>query len=313
MKIRLGVGLHERARALAEGLVEINGLSLEVSMSNDDGGLHQSMIKGKFDACEFSLALAVNMCGRDRPFIAIPVFPNRRFRHSFLYTNSASGIDKVQDLHGKRVASGSWANTASVWVRGALCHQFGLDQTQVKWTVQRELDEQTKLRASSKGFNISVSENSDPLVDQLLVQEIDALVVPSVIAPIRQKDSRARRMFPNFKEVEKEYYESTGILPISHVVVLRREVWENDKSVASRLIEAWEKSREISIEYTKHPGHSNLLWYGALKEEEEQIFKTDPWSYNFADNKHVLEEFMKYCVEQGIVSELRPVEEMFAN
>ena len=312
LKINLGVGLHERARALAEGLVKVDGLELNVTMSNDDGGLHSAMIDGRFDACELSLAMSTYMCGHDRPFIAIPVFPNRRFRHSFIYVNSQSGIDSPKDLVGKKVASGGWVNTASVWVRALLSHNYGVDLTEVCWLVSRPTDPELRRRLLRVGIVPELAESETPLVDQLVAGQIDALIVPSVIAPIRNKDFRVRRLFSNYKEVERQYYLETGIIPISHVVAIRRELWENEPSIAEKLLQAWEQAKRISVAYTKHPGHSNLLWYGSLKEEEDELFRIDPWTYNLADNRNVLEAFMQFSWEQGIADEIRPVDDMFA-
>lgn len=311
MRLRMGVGLHERARALAEGRVTVEGLELDVVMSNDDGGLHQEMLAGRFDACEMSLAKAVATCGVDRRFVAVPVFPNRRFRHSFIYVSSVSGIEAPRDLEGKQVACMQWANTAAVWVRSFLMHDYGVDLSRIEWVLAAAPDEELDARLKEKGIGFSVTPDRGKLVDQLAAAEIAALIVPSVIPPIRSGNPAVRRLFPEYKAVEQQYYRSTGILPISHVVVINRELWQQEPAVAAKVITAWEYAKRLSRDYTKHPGHSNLLWYGSLQEEERAFFQTDPWSYSIEDNRTALEAFMRFAWEQGIVPEVRPAESMF--
>ena len=303
--LHLGIGYHDRGRALAEGKVQVPGLVLEVTRDEDDGGLHQRFLKGSFDACELSFAVSVRRVGPDKDFLAVPVFPARKFRHSFLYVRSDAGIDSPEQLAGRRVGINGWDNTAAVWTRAFLAHDYGVDLRSVEWVSRSPADGELSARLSAMGLHERPAEGEGKLADQLCLGALDALVSTTVI-----DDPRARRLFPDYRTVEREYYQRTGILPIGHLVAVRRSLLEAEPAVAGLLIDAWEQSKRLSEAYEAHPNVSNLLWFSSYQREERTLFG-DPFPYGIEANRPSLEAFVDYAHEQGLTEQRPDVDSLF--
>lgn len=308
MKLLVAVGEHERSRLLPE--VEIPGIELEVVSTSDDGARHDRFLSGQYDACELSMALYVGFKSRGRNWTAIPVFPNRRFRHSFVYINTASGIREPRDLHGKRVGISSWFNTAATWMRGNLEDGYGVELNAVRWVTSRgaEVGDWTP----PEGFSVELAPRGHDLVAMLVQGELNAIVVPSLIRPFREKDPRVARLFPDYVAAEEEYYRRTGVFPISHSIVINRDRVGENAELPEKLWRAFVEAKRRSFEYTKRPGHANLIWYGAWSEREREFFgDVDPWDYSIRGNRPTLEAFLGYARRQGMLRDDLTVEDLF--
>src|SRR5688572_15882065 len=132
-KIRIGIADHDLNTPILDGTVKVEGFDLDIASGTDDGAIHQLLRDGKIDACEYSFGTLMGERSRGVPYISIPAFPNRKFRLSYIFVNTAAGIEKPKDLEGKRVGILGWQNTAGVWARGALMNYYGVDITKVKW------------------------------------------------------------------------------------------------------------------------------------------------------------------------------------
>jgi len=308
--LALAVGEHERGRALAEGRVPIPGFDLQVATFSNDGERHDRFLRGEFDSCELSLAIATRTCQEGGDYKAIPVFPNRRFRHSFIYINKGAGIRRPKDLEGKRVGVAAWVNTAGVWVRGLLADDYGVDISEIEWSVRSELEPDICARLGTN-VNVVRRESKASPVEMLIDGALDALIVPSAIKPIWDPQSSVARLFPDYRAVERSYFERTKILPISHAVVIRRSYLEQHPESPTLLLQAWEQSKAISRAYSRHAGHSNLLWYGSLQEEETQLFGVDPWTYSIEPNRTTLETFLGYAATQGLIDHGVTIKDLF--
>jgi 4,5-dihydroxyphthalate decarboxylase len=300
VRLDLAIGEHERGRPLSDGRVAVPGFDLRVHTLGDDRERHDRFLAGDFDASEFSLALTVNRAGVDKDAIAIPVFPNRRFRHSFIYVNTSAGINEPKDLEGKRIGGAAWDNTAGVWARGMLADDHDVELASIRWTLRGRPDDEVLDRMGDR-LTFTTFEPSTSPVQSLLEGTLDAIIVPSVIGPIRSHDPRVARLFPDYKSVEQDYYRRTGVLPISHAVVVRQEYLERNPEALVRLYGAWNEAKSLCDEYASHVAHSNLLWFGTAQEEEEEFFGRDPWQFTIDANRSALETFARYAVDQGIV------------
>jgi len=305
LTLTLATGEHERARPLADGRVKPEGITLRTTMISDDGARHDRFLGGEFDACELSFAIYISRWESGADFAAIPVFFNRRFRHSFIYVNPGAGIRSAKDLEGKRFGISSWLNTASVWARGLLQHDYGVDLKSITWVTASAHDEPGWQPPA--GFNLTPRPRRAPLPELLEQGEIDALVVPAVISG----NPRIARLFPNFQDVEKDYYRRTGVFPISHTVVVRKAILDEHPWVAASLLNAAEQAKRAGYEYTSDPGHSNLAWYGAYMEAEREVFGDDAWPYGIEANRKPLEAFVGYAFEQGLAKTRPAIEELF--
>jgi 4,5-dihydroxyphthalate decarboxylase len=306
LELTVATGQHERARPLAEGRVQAEGIKLTTLMFNDDGARHDRFLrKGDFDASELSFAEYIAAWDRGADFTAIPVFLNRRFRHSFVYVNTDAGIRTPKDLEGKKVGITTWANSAAVWVRGLLQHDYQVDLTKITWVSARPAPEGWTPPA---GIKIVPSSKPGSRIDPevLAKGEIDALIVPDVLS-----GPKISRLFPKYQEVEMDYFRRTGIFPISHVMGIRKAVLEKNPWVAASLFKAFQEAKKVAYEYADDPGHSNLVWYGAEAEREKEVFGHDPFPFGIEENRKVLEEFISYAVEQGLVKKRPTVEDLF--
>jgi 4,5-dihydroxyphthalate decarboxylase len=253
----------------------------------------------------------------DDQLVGIPVFTSRLFRHSFVFINTEAGIDRPEDLVGRKVGVTDYSITSAVWIRGFLQHDYGVQPEQMQWFVgglndaahvvplATERPSQVKLQPIPKGATLS---------DLLAAGELDALVCAGMPDCFRQGAPTVRRLFPNFQEVEADYYRRTGIVPIMHVLVLRRSVYQQHPWIARSLFEAFERSKQHCYRWLQDTGAPKvtLVWLAAHAEAERAIFGPDPWPYGLEQNRPTLEALVTYVHEQGIADRLVPVEELFA-
>jgi 4,5-dihydroxyphthalate decarboxylase len=303
--ITLATGMHERGRPLAEARVQANGFDLKTIMLKNNGPRHDRFLQGEFDAAEFSFALYCKFWSEGAPFQAIPVFLNRQFRHGAIFVNASAGIRAPKELEGKRMGVVSWFNTAALWARGALQHHYGVDPAKINW-VTGEPGECSKLELPG---GIKVCDARGPLVELLLAGEIDALVTPRTIS--RDYAPKVVRLFPNFREVEREYYKQTRVFPMSHALVIRKELLDRYETLADSIFQACQQAKSISAEYADDPEHSTLAWFGAQWEDEMAIFAGDPWPYGIEPNRPTLEALVDYAHSSGLLTHKPQIEEFF--
>ena len=302
----LATGLHERARPLAEGRAKPEGLALTTVMLKDNGGRHERFLQGEFDAAEFSFALYLRCMAQGAGFAAIPVFLNRQFRHGSIYVNSAAGINQPKDLEGRRVGIMSWFNSAALWARGLLQHEYGLDLTRVEWVSGSSAD--TDGFDPPPGIRISAAPRAD-LVRLLLDGDIAALVTPRTI--VRQHRPKVARLFPDVEQVEAAYYRKTGIFPMSHALVVRTSLLDEHPWLAGSLGRACLTAKDMANEYADDPEHSTLAWFSPAMERETEVFGGDGWPYGIEPNRPTLEALVTYGYECGLLSNRPPVEDLF--
>ncbi len=303
----LATGMHERARPLAEGRAKPKGIDLTTVMLKDNGGRHDRFLKGEFDGCELSFAVYLTSWARKAPFEAIPVFFNRQFRHGSLYVNSRAGIREPKQLEGKRIGILSWLNSAALWARGMLRHEYGLDATRVKW-VAASPPEVPGFELPA-GIQVSSPPGDAPLTDMLVAGEIDALITPRT--PARDHPRDIVRLFPKFQEAESQYYRKTGVFPMSHALVVRSHLLEQYPGLAESLFDACQQAKTLAFEYADDPEHSTLAWFAEAMEREADIFGANRWPYGIEPNRKSLEGLVTYAHESGLLPEKPAIDDLF--
>lgn len=303
----LATGEHERARPLAEGRVQAEGLKLTTVMMRDNGARHERFRSGEFDGCELSFANYLAAWAQNADFAAIPVFLNRQFRHGSIYVNAEAGISTPKSLEGKRVGILSWLNSAALWARGALEHEYGVGLTRITWRTAGG-GEVEGFQPLAK-YDVRPLDGDKRLPEPLLSGEIDALITPRVIA--REYAPRVVRLFPNFDDVEIAYYRKTGIFPMSHALVVRKPLLEAHPHVAESLFQACQRAKQLAYDYAYDPEHSTLAWFGAAMEKETAVFGGDGWPYGIGANRNTLEALVTYAYESGLLDHMPPIEELF--
>ena len=316
-KLRLSLACwdYDRTRALADGRVQPDGIELVYQALPVEETFFRMMRHREFDVAEMSLSSYLVSTFRDDPFVAIPVFPSRSFRHAGVFVNERSGIREPRDLIGKRVGVPEYQLTAIVWIRGLLADEYGVPVTGVTYVTGGE---ETPGRIEKVALDLPKEirvEQLDPsrtLSAALDAGEIDALYAPR--KPSVYGNGRVRRLWEDYVPVEREYFERTRIFPIMHVVVIRRDVYERDRWVATALFKAFKAAQEIAYRDLQVTAalKTMLPWAVAEEERTRALMGDDFWSYGFASNEHVLDTFARYSFEQGLSPRRRTPRELFA-
>lgn len=309
LAITLACGDYDINRALLDGSVSPKGVAL-TAMSYASPERHRLMARfGAFDACEFSLATYLVMHDQGAPLVAIPAFPHRRFRHSFLFVNSRSGIDTPKDLEGRKVGLRSWETTAGVWLRGILQDEYGVDLRRVEWLTGD--DEDVAFEAPA-GFSIRRLDADASLTSMLLDGELDALIYPETPGAAVRGDQRVKRLFADPKTEEANYFRRTSNFPIMHTVVIKADLVARHPWLAVSLLNAFRESKERAFRHMADPRSVSLAWLREALEEQAEIMGPDPWSYNFETSRATVETLIRYSHEQGMISRAFPAEDLFA-
>lgn len=317
LKLKLACWDYDRTRPLADGRVRAEGLDLEVSFLRPRQMFPLMLENLAFDACELSLASHAGLLGRgDRRFIAIPVMLSKFFRHSCIYIRSDAGITRPEDLIGKRVGTTQFTATAVVFMKGLLEHDYGVKQSQMHWFVgglTQPTEHPLIPLDLPKDVQLDFVPPGDTLEQMLAEDRLDALLSIYIPPSFLAKSSKVRRLFPDYRAVEKDYYRRTGIFPIMHTVALRREVVEAHPWIARSLFDAFEKARSIALDdlYDTDALRVGLPWLLDHVEELWSVFGERWWSYGVEANRPTLEAIGTYVFEQGLSPRVVTAEEMF--
>ncbi len=318
LNLTLACGLYDRTMALETGAASPEGIDLNYLIMNGPGELLRRQARyAEFDVSEFSLSTHAILHSRgDRRMVAIPVFPSRKFRHSDIYINTNAGIREPKDLLGKKVGALSYQQTAAVWIRGALEHDYGVPADQVEWHFggYNEPMDYTERIPITFPPNVRTKRNSDRSLNEMLESgEISALIGSSPPRSFQTGSPKVGRLFPNYQEVELEYYRRTGIFPIMHIIVIKREIYEKAPWVAVSLYKAFDRAKAAGMRRLEYSAtlFCSLPWLGVNLQEIRNQMGEDPFRYGFEENRKVLETLLEYSYEQGLISERLKVEELF--
>lgn len=304
LHLTFACGDYDRTRALEDGSVRADGIDLTYLRLPVEETFFRMLRHREFDIAEMSLSTYVATLDNDqRPFVALPVFTSRMFRHGGIYINTDAGIAAPSDLRGKRVASPEFQLTAGVWIRGILAEHHGVPIDSVTYfTGGQETPGRIEKGKVDTGLDISPIPEGATLSRMLADGEIDALYTPRVPSPFRDRDPRVKRLFDDVVTVEKEYFAATRIFPIMHVVVIRADVYERYRWVAQSLYKACLSARDAAYERIYDSSALRFMepWLIQHLEESRQQLGRDYWSYGLAENEHVLDAFLGYHHAQGL-------------
>jgi len=304
-------GAYDRTQPLIDGRVKPEGLDLNWLVLPHHEIWTRMLNRYEFDASEMSLASYLIARTQGRPLIAIPVFPARAFRHSYVFINAKSGIRGPADLAGRKVAQAEFQQTATVWVRGILQHEYGVSLEKIQWytwaTPRMEIE-------ITKPYTTVKLPSQEIAARMLIDGELDAMICAAIPPALFQEPPQVRRLFDNPKEVEIAYYKKTKIFPIMHTVVIREELWKGNPWIAISLHHAFAQAKEIAYSALNDPSpyKISLAWFRDPVKEQKGILGDDPWSYSLRDNHHVVATLMQYLCEQGLAAKSLKMEELFA-
>jgi 4,5-dihydroxyphthalate decarboxylase len=310
LKLTLACGDYEIVRALKEGVVQPDGIELNILTRMDSSTRHWRFLRNReFDIAELSSSSYLLARDQGMPFEAIPVFLHRRFRHGFAFINTGKNIHSPKDLIGKKIGVKSYQVSAIVWLRGILEHEYGVPHKSIEWF--SEIDEDVEFIPPAD-LKLTRLDDSKSVEAMLVSGELDAVLHPDLIDPFIQKNPAVGRLFPDYKTQELNYFRKTGIFPIMHVMGLRREIVEQHPWVPVELYKAFEAAKAIGMKRMENPRIAPLAWYREAWEEQEEVLGFDPWEYGLSDrNRHTLETLVGYSYEQGLMKERLSLETLF--
>jgi 4,5-dihydroxyphthalate decarboxylase len=304
--------------AIRDGDIRVEGIELNCITLKSGRDVFDRMIGGnEFDIAELSASEYISLAGSgDRRFVALPVFPSRVFRHGYIFINTRTGIRDPKDLAGRRIGLPLYTQTAAIWTRGHLQHQFGVDLSAVRW-VQGAVEKggtHGEPHAPPLLRPVAIEQNaSGAPLDTLLARGDIAALIGSRKPASFGRDHAVRRLFPDYRARERRLFETTGIFPIMHLVALRRELYERHRWVATSLYKAFVESKRRAIARMRYAGSLAVMlpWLLAEIEEIDQVFGGDPWPYGIEANRPTLQALIQYMVEQHFIDGPIALEDLF--
>ena len=311
LHLTLACGDYDLTRPLREETVKPESIDLTV-VNLASAERHWRMLRHlEFDACE--LSMASYMLAKDlgvARYTAIPAFPHRRMRHSFFLINTDSGVRTPKDLEGRKVGLRTLQNTASMWMRGILQDEYGVDLASITWVSEDEEDVEFTPPSLMK---LERPPRGETLDSMLRRGEVACVMFPDLLPSfVSGAAPNIRRLFPNAKSEEMAYYKKTGFFPIMHAVVIRDEVLEKHPWVAKSLFKAFDRAKAEMQRSQLDPRKVSLAWMQDLLEEQQKVMGRDPWVYGIEPNRLALEAMYRYGQLCGLLSKpLTSVDEWF--
>jgi len=307
---------YDHVRDLHMGAVKADGIVLTSFTLAVEEVFFRFIKNREWDVSEMSFGKFIGFHAQgNSPFIGIPVFPSRVFRHSAFYVRADRGIAHPKDLEGKSIGIPEWAQTAGIYARGFLAETAGVDLTKIKWvqagTNQPGRDEKVAFTLPA-GMQYSQRPDSS-LSAMLLSGEIDGALAAHPPDAVAASGGKIVRLYPNYRTDELSYFKATGIFPIMHLIAMRRAVFERYPWVAQNLFKVFEEAKRRSLERINDLTASRIPvpWSACVLGDYEQSFGADPFPYGLEANRTTLDAFCRFAHAQGITAQRLSPDELF--
>ncbi len=316
LNLNVATSPYDRVAALRDGRVRPEGVELNwLPLKVEEIFWRQARYR-EFDVSEMSFSGYVMRRARGQhDLIALPVFLSRSFRHNIVYVNRDAGIDKPEDLAGKRIGVPEYQMTAAVWVRGMLEDEHGVRAQDVEW-FQGGLETWGRKPfepAEPEGVRIVPTERGKTLAGMLVDGEIDALISPRVPSVYSESSPVVRRLYDDPSRAAREYFERTRLFPIMHTVAVRAEIVDANPWLPYTLFKAFEEAKRLAFrdltDTTAH--HITLPFLHDHVDDTKRLMGEDFWPYGLEANRTTLEAYLKYAHAQGLTGSLVQPEELF--
>jgi len=307
LELTLLLADYHRTRPILDGDVTARGIKLQRRRA-ETGEACMRPVYEEFDIAEMSLSWYMMARCRKEPVIALPIFPLRMQIHPYIFCSPSSAIERPEDLKGKKIGMDQYRLTVGLWARGILQEDYGVSPEECEWFTS-----EPEGAGYQPSPNVKITVAGKSAEAMLLNGKIDALIPPNIVASFRAKDARIRRLFKDPRATVNEYFRRTKIFPITHTLVVRQTLFDENPWLVSSLLDAFNEAEERcrkSYEYAKRVAFPSAV---LILEEEEEVFGDNPWSHGLtAQNQVVLEKFVQYAHEQGYIPERPPLGELFA-
>jgi 4,5-dihydroxyphthalate decarboxylase len=314
--INIAVGDYDRTRPLIDGSVKVAGFDTQVSYGDLEEIFAQAFNSAPFEVTELSFSNFLITSARGTcPYLALPIFPSRSFRHSAIYVRNDRGILSPVDLKGKRIGTREYSNTATLVARGMLMDEYGFAPEACQWVVGDvdHLERETIDDGNWPKAGIEIRGVAGRTLSSMLAEgELDALIAyapPSVFG----KSDRVARLFPDWRAAEQDYYARTRRFPIMHIMAIRRDVLEAHPTLAAALMRAFEAAkRDAQARLSIHQALPIMLpWMTAEAESTQLVMGSDFWPYGIEANRDMLDTQIRWSHQQGLIARRLNIEELF--
>lgn len=306
LSLSVAVGDYDRNRPLLDGRVAIDGVDPVVMRLNPEEMFFRAMRHEEFDICELSLSSHTLRTSRgDAPYVGVPAFVSRAFRHTGIIVRSDSGITHPSELKGRRVGIPEWQLTANVWIRAILEDEYGVAPQDIAW-VRGGLEQPGRVEKVKTdlppGVEIEDIGSEDTLRDMLADGRIDAFIGPRAPTSFTPANPDLRWLFADPTAEAMSYFERRRIFPIMHVIGVRRSLVAVHPWLPMAVFKAFCQSKAVALEHLSETSASKIT----LPFVEEQLRRAialmgpDFWSYGFTPNQHVLDYFVEAHHRQGL-------------
>jgi 4,5-dihydroxyphthalate decarboxylase len=307
----------DRIRPILDGTIRIEGVDLDVSLGQPEEIFATALQKGTYDITELSMSSHILTTARgDSKYIAVPVFPARSFRHSSIYVNTNSRIEKPGDLSGKRIGVPDYQQTAAMWMRGILNDHHGVSPDDIRWVMGGQETPGTQERTPvdlPDRIRLEKTKPAETLNGMLLSGEIDALITPRAPSSFQSHPDKVRRLFPQYRAVEAAYFQETRFFPIMHCIAIRKDIVAAHPWLPSAVFNAFYHAKEMALADLKHTNFSRtaLPWLSAHYDETKALMGDDIWPYGLAENQEELLAMIRYSHMDGQISHPVQISDLF--
>jgi len=314
-RLDIACASYDRVKPLQEGKARIEGYDLAFHHIPAGDIPKACFGGGKYAVGEVSPAnLAAQLDKGDNSYVGLPVFLSRAFRHGSIFIRNGGKVKAPADLRGGRIGMTDFYGTTAMWQRGVLQDDFGLDISKVTWVIGPN-DAGGAFKAPPAGledkFNIEIAKEGDDLSTMMARGELDAIL--ALRTPKAFEQGIMARLFENYREVEEEYYRKTGIFPVLHILIVKRDEIDRDPALPAKVFAGFEDAKnrtqreieEIAFYFTSLP------WLSASVERAKTVMGPDLWPYGLDEGRKAVETFLRYCHEQGLTDRRLTVEEFF--
>ncbi|HLH25263.1 MAG TPA: hypothetical protein VK066_22325 [Chloroflexota bacterium] len=295
---------------LWDGTVQVADVELSfVRHPTRAGDRHRRMRDDlAFDVCEYSSGNYLNGFPFGLPFTALPIFPLRSFRQRDIWVARAGGVAAPEQLNGKRIGIQMWSNSALVWQRALLQHDYGLDLRSVEWVSNGQDDPRYEVPA---WVRLRPCPPGQTLEGLLAAGEIDAMLIPHEPAWAPGDLARVRRLIPDYVPVEQDYFRRTGLFPPMHTVVVKNSVLAAHPWLAASLYDGLRRALDVYVARQRAVQAPSVVWPGLSWAEQEAVLGPQPWPAGLAANRPTLDAWLDYAHEQGVIAERLAPETLF--
>jgi len=321
LNLKLGCWDYDRTRPLLDGTVKPEGIMIESSVQSPGETFNRMLNTLEFDVSEMSFTSYTMLRARgEAPFVGIPAFISREFRHSCIYVHTASGIECPEDLRDKRIGIERWNQSATVWARAALSHDYDVRPNEVQWFFGHQ-DTAAQKIGYRNPIPFKMPESAQYVPEGTTISamfeagELDGMITARLPILFAEGSPLIRRLFPDPRAVERDYYRRTRIFPIMHTVVIKQDVYQENPWVAASLYQAFLEAKSMAERrlYETDALSVMLPWLIDEIDQTRELMGHDYWPYGVEPNLSTLEAWGLILKEQGLTDYVLKPEEMFVD